>query len=321
MRLSFPLVFAAFVLVSCHNSNENKIIIGIPEGPTIFSFIKMMNDSLVIDGKAVEFVIKSDPLQLQAMMMRGETDFAVLPTVMAANLYNKGIDYRLLAIPIWGTLYIMSNDAEIQEIKDLKHQTISIFGQGTTADILFRNYAKKNELDDIRIDYSHLSNQEAAFSLMSHTTRTAIISEPLASYLVTRQPNIRIISRIVCEDSIDNDLTNIFAQTAFLVKNTFLEKNKETVLKIMDMYAESCNNTTLYPEKTARLLVRHGFQNDINTAEFSIPLCNIQYAESDQAKEKILRYLQIFYDFKPESLGGKIPADRFIVDRASLLSD
>ena len=109
--ISVIMIFALGLFFnSCNNKEASTIRIGALEGPSAISFIKLIDKPITIDGKRVEVIIKSDPQQIQALMMRNELDFAVLPTVMAANLYNKGIKYRVLACPIWGTLYILTSN-------------------------------------------------------------------------------------------------------------------------------------------------------------------------------------------------------------------
>jgi len=77
-------------------------------------------------------------------MMQHKLDFAILPTVMAANLYNKGVDFKIIAVPIWGTLYVLANHPGIKSFSDLNNQTISVFGQGATPDILLQRFVEYN---------------------------------------------------------------------------------------------------------------------------------------------------------------------------------
>jgi NitT/TauT family transport system substrate-binding protein len=47
-------------------------------------------------------------------------------------------------------------------------------------------------------------------------------------------------------------------------------------------------------------------------AKRAIPLCNIRYVGAFALEREINRYLNIFYEFNPESIGGKIPDRDFI---------
>ena len=54
-----------------------------------------MKEAPVIDGKPVSVRIIDSPGLMQAALIKGEADIAVLPMISAANLYNKGIRYHL----------------------------------------------------------------------------------------------------------------------------------------------------------------------------------------------------------------------------------
>lgn len=311
------IIIFIFILsfFSCTNKESKTISIGILEGPSTVSFIKMIHQPPTIEGKEVKFIIKSDPMQIQSLMMQNKLDFAVLPTVMAANLYNKGVDYRLLAIPIWGTLYLASNDSTVQCISELKNQTIHIFGQGATADILLQKYLHNNNLQKVKIDYSYSSNHEIAMALLHQKIKLAVVSEPQMSVLLSKDKSIQILTEITCEDIDSTFNKNIFAQTSFLVNNRLSSDYKDLIHEVSSAYAESCEYTNYHTDEAAKLLLKLGYYPDLITAFRSIPLCNIQYVPASEIKDKIARYLNIFYNAEPKSVGGKMPDDDFIINQ------
>lgn len=311
--LLLPVVSLTF-MISCTNSNGNQLTIGIPDGPSVISMMRMIDHPPVIEGKQVKILVQPEPLQIQAMMVQNKLDFAMLPTVMAANLYNKGVNYRVLAIPVWGTLYVVTNDSTIHDTSDLHDRTVHIFGQGATADVLFRHFMKAKELKNLHVDYSFSTNQEIAMALLNRTIRTAIVSEPLVSMLISKDPKIKIISELTVESNQRNLQNNVFTQTSLLVRNDFLEKHPEIVSKISSHVEASCMYTMLQPEKTAQLMVHYHFAEHVGTTMRSIPLCNINYVKASAIRKEIYRYLNIFYTFDPASIGGKMPDESFIVD-------
>ncbi len=298
-------------LTSCSNKSSDTIRIGILDGPSAVSFIQLIDYSPIIGGKNVEIIIKSEPLQIQALMMQGELDFAILPTIMAANLYNKGLKYRMVACPIWGTLYLMTN-LPIQHIENLKGQTIAIFGQGATSDILLRRMIKEKVILNTKIDYSFASNNEIAQALLFKKVKLAVVSEPLVSKLLAQDSSIHIIEKLDCKKSIYNSDKDIFVQTAFLVSQRFTEDYPELVQQVCQSYSNSCNFISEQPEKAAKLMVKHKLATNIESARRSIPFCNIRYVGAFALENEVNRYLDIFYEYNPKSIGGKIPNNDFI---------
>jgi len=297
---------------SCTNKTPNTIRIGILEGPSAVSFIQLIDQPSEIEGRKIEIIIKSEPQQIQALMMQGKLDFAILPTVMAANLYNKGLKYRLVACPIWGTLYIVTNETDIADITNLKGQTISVFGQGATSDVLLRRLLHQNGVANAKIDYTHATNNEIAQALLLKKIKVAVVSEPLVSKLQAQDKSIHIVKKLGCEEYLDNLDRNIFVQTSFLVSDRFTVDNANLVKLVCDAYSNSCNYTNEQPEKTAELLVENKFLPNIEIAKSSIPLCNIHFVSSFAIQEEVNRYLNIFYKYNPESIGGKVPDSDFI---------
>jgi len=299
------------LLFSCKKKPSDTIRIGILEGPSAVSFIQLIDQPTKIKDKKIEIIIKSEPLQIQALMMQGKLDFAILPTVMAANLYNKGLGYRMVGCPVWGTLYLITNE-QITDIKALNGQTIHIFGQGATSDILLRRILQQKEIKNVMIDYSYSTNNEVARALQFKKIKIAVVSEPLVSSLLAQDPSIHILAKLDCETYINNSVKDIFVQTAFLVSEKFTKEHPSLVEKVCEAYSNSCNFTADESEKAAKLLVDHKFSPSIGIAKKTIPLCNIRYVGAFAIQHEVNSYLNVFYKYNPKSIGNKMPDNDFI---------
>jgi len=307
----FAITLLGLFLISCSKNSPETIKIGVLNGPSAVSFIKMMDQPSVIDGKKVEIIQKNEPQQIQAMMMQGKLDFAILPTVMAANLYNKGVHYTMVACPVWGTLYVLTNGSA-KKISDLKNETISVFGQSSTSDVLLQRLIQKNKVPDVMIDYTLGTNTDIAQALKMKKIEFAVVSEPLVSRLLAQDSTIHIVSKLDCEEFMINSDKNVFVQTSFLVSDKFVKHNPTAIAQVCKAYSGSCNFINEQPEKAAKLLVKHKLASDINLAKRSIPLCNIHYVAAFAIDKEIELYLNIFYNFNPKSIGGKMPDSEFI---------
>lgn len=301
-----------FLFLSCKSKDENAIKIGVMNGPTAMSFIKIIEDEPQFENKKIELIIKDEPQQIQALMMQNELDFAVLPTIMAANLYNKGVKYRMLACPVWGSLYILTNQKQILNIDDLNGQKIGVFGQGATADVLLQREITQKRLNGVIPDYTYTTNAALGLALSSGTVKIAVISEPLVSKLLLENKNIHIVSRLNCQEFLGKEDVDIFAQTAFLVRESLISEDEDIINFINDAYVQSCNMMNEDPALAAQLLVKHEFFKDTISARNSICLANIRYVSAFAVEREIERYLNVFYEFNPQSIGGRLPDKKFI---------
>jgi len=299
-------------LNSCTKKSTDVIRIGILQGPTAISFVHLMANPPQIEGKRIKFIVKSDPQQIQALMLKNELEFAVLPTVMAANLYNKKLNYSMVACPVWGTLYIVSNNADTQNIGDLTGQNISVFGQGATPDVLLQQFLEKNNIDNVKIDYSFTNNNDLSMALLNDRVQIAVVSEPMVSMLQSKSTDIHVVNKLNLQEYFQNSDKDIFTQTAFVVRNEFSVEYPTTIHEICEAYSSSCNFVNEQPEKTAKLLVDYQIVTNEAIALASLPFCNIRYVASFAIEQEIKKYLEIFHEFNPATIGGKMPDRNFI---------
>ena len=78
MMKKFSLIIFIIILIlsACKPKEDNVIRIGVLDGPTAISAIRLIDKPLQINGRKIELIVKSDPQQIQAMMMRHKLDFA-----------------------------------------------------------------------------------------------------------------------------------------------------------------------------------------------------------------------------------------------------
>lgn len=305
------LLIITLLAFSCTKKQPDTVHIGVLHGPSAVSFLHMIENDSIIDGKKIEISIYKEPMQIQALMLQGKLDFAILPTLMAANLYNKGVNYKMVACPVWGTLYILSNDST-HNLQELKGRTITVLGQGATPEVLLQRVLAENKIKSVKLDYTYTTHAEISQALLMHKTSIAVISEPMVSNLISKDSSIHIIAKLSCEDKLNKYNTDLFVQTAFLVNGSFSIKNKSTVDHISKSYSISCNYCNEQPENTAKLMLKYKLATNLAVAKSSIPLCNIHYVEADSMRDKINRFLEIFYKFNPKCLGDKMPDKGFI---------
>lgn len=310
MRKLVIIVVAAIMFASCTKKQPETIRIAVLFGPSAVSFLHMMDEDTIIAGKKVEISVLNEPQQIQALMMQGKVDFAILPTLMAANLYNKGVEYQMLACPIWGTMYILANDTT-RTLNGLEGKSIAVLGQGATPDVLLRRVLTQHGIN-AKSDYTFTTHAEISQALLMHKVTNAVVSEPMVSNIISKDSSIHIVAKLTCEDKVSDSGSDLFVQTAFLVSKRFSTEKPLLVQQISDRYAASCAYCNEAPENTAKLMLKYKLSIDIEVARKSIPLCNIRYVAAADIAEKINSFLNIFYQFNPKSVGDKMPDNKFI---------
>ena len=316
-KLSY-LLPALLLLSGCGNRSgdeSGRIIYTIAtlKGPSAMGMIRMIDSLNHGTGHSLEVKILNEPMQVRKMMLDGSADFAILPTTMAAIMYNKGLKYQLIGIPVWGTLYLAGSDAGVTRWEDLKGKRIYVMARGMTPDVMFRYLLGKNRIDpdkDVTLDYSFPTHIDLANAVAAGKAGLGIISEPLASLVTRRNKDIRLIFSLEKEW---NKFDNIaIAETAFLGKETVIHNDRNTVKNIVSAYSFSTRWVNQHPDSAAALIVKYGILPDPETAINAIPRSNLKFVRAEEVRKEIGDYLNVFYKLNPDIVGGKMPDENFI---------
>ncbi len=279
------------------------------------AMILMIDEKPVLSGQfKTVFEIKNEPNQVKTMILKGIPDFAVVPTTMAALLYNKGQDYILVAIPVWGTLYLFGSDTSIQSWDQLKGKHVSLMAKGNTPDVIFRYLAKANGIDpdtDMEFDYSFPGHIELANAIAAEVSSLGVISEPMVSLVHRKNPKVKALLNLNEEWDKYFYGSIPLAQTSLLVKKEFVENHPELVEEYLAQLQKSIQWVNENPNQAAGLISKYGILPDSGIAVVSIPLCNIKFANASDEKKGIQNYLKVFYTFNPLIIGGKLPDEEF----------
>ncbi|WP_308549711.1 ABC transporter substrate-binding protein [uncultured Parabacteroides sp.] len=302
--MTFFRCFCVLLILCCCNSKPNTeaeaIHVSVLRGPSAIAFAHWLKEAPVIDGKPVSVRIIDSPDLMQAALIKGEADIAVLPMISAANLYNKGIRYHLAGCPIWGTLYLAGRSGK--EISGGNKPVLHIFGAGTTPDILTRHYLRQHKLD-YTLNYSFTTAREIMQGLLAGKVDHAVLGEPFLSIALHNDSTLQILADLNRPDSASLG----FAQTAILYAPA-LKKNQKTIDSLLNL---SCRFAVEQPEQAIRILEKENiFASGMLTPE-SIERCKIDYKTASEAQENILRFLQLIGQYEPKALGGKMPDEKF----------
>ncbi|MCK5029287.1 MAG: ABC transporter substrate-binding protein [Bacteroidales bacterium] len=315
MRKIFIISFSLLVfLISCKQQTEiQKIKIATLKGPSAIGMVKMIDSLNEAEESNIEVVIYNEPIQVRKLMLENEVDFAVLPTTMGAILYNKGVQYQLAAIPVWGTLYLFGNDTTINNWKDLKGKRINLMAKGMTPDVLFRQLLIKNGINpeqDLILDYTFPTHVDLANAVAAGQSDLGVISEPLVSMVMQKNKNVHPIFDLNEEWKKVYEDINI-AQTAFMVRSEFAQNNKIILDQVLKSYKQSDKWVNENPEDAAKLIVEYGILPNTEVAFSAIPRSNMEFKTAFEIRDQIEEYLKIFYEMNPDIIGSKIPDDNF----------
>lgn len=298
------------VVQSCnHTAGSSRIVVAALRGPSAVGMIQMIDSLAQTTDALIEVRILDEPLQVRKMMLDGSADFAVLPTTMAALLYNKGIDYQLAAVPIWGTLYLCGTGSTITDWQSLRGKKVYLMAKGMNPDILFRHLLIKNGLQpyvDVDLDYRFPTHIDLANATMAGRTGLSVISEPYLSQALNRNKSLNIIFDLGEEWEKQEQMP--LPETAFICSSSVSETAYSLV---MNSYRRSIEWVVAHPDKAARLCIVHGINADAKAVETSVERSHFRFVEAKDIKPVVNNYLQVFFEMDPKTTGNRLPDERF----------
>lgn len=302
-------------VISCNKNRKNEqdsVDVATLRGPAGISMVQLMDSLQTLDERKVQFQIKNEPLQVRPLLFQEKVEFAVVPTNMASILYNKGVNYKLAAIPVWGTLYLFGDKADINDWQDLKGKKIYLMAKGMTPDVMFRYLLKANGIDprsDVTLDYSFPTHIELANAVASGKAGLAVISEPMVSMVIQKNKNVSPILSL--NDDWKKHTESEIPQTALLVHKDFAKDHTKAVDDFLSAYRSSCRWINNHPGKGARRIVHYGIVRDSIVAANTIPRCNIRFERAYGIRDRVLGYLETFHQMNPDIIGGQLPDEDF----------
>ena len=93
--------------------------------------------------------------------------------------------------------------------------------------------------------------------------------------------------------------------------DSYIENNKEAVDKFLEEYKASIEFANSNLDDTAAYCESYGIVPSAAIAKAAIPTCNVKYVDKNDMKNSIKGYFEVLLSFEADSIGGKLPDDKF----------
>lgn len=287
-------------------NKELSLKVVMPYGTPTLSMVKMITENPSLgDGVTVDYEKIQATDVLVSMLINSEPDIAMVPTNLAATIFNKGIDYKLAASSVWGTLYLVSSE-DIKSVEDLKGKKIGSLGRNLTPDVVFRYIVSKNGLnpdEDMEIEY-FAGAPETAANFIAGKTNTALIPQPVLTKVLMKRKDAKVVLNIQDEWNKVTG-TGSFPQASIIVKSDLYKNSPEVVDNFLRQYKAGIDWLNENPLEAGKYYEALNIGLKAKMLEKAIPACNIKYVQVAEEKEVLENYLNILFEYNPKLLGGK----------------
>jgi NitT/TauT family transport system substrate-binding protein len=325
--LAIILSFVTFIGCGNNNATQDKstnkvtetkdINFVTPDGLTSIAVAKLIKEKPEIKpGYNVNYTIEQNSDSLVTSVMKSEPDIAIVPSNVAATVYNKNKEYKIAGTVGFGSFYIGTTN-ENQTFEDLKGKEIYNIGKGLTPDIIARTILKDKGIDvdkDVNFSYVNTVNELAPI-ILSGKTQYAVIPEPALSTVQSKNEKFNIILDLNEEWKKMNNSEYGYPQSTIIVKKELLEKDKEFVEEFLKHVKEATewvysDKETLgtYCEEIGVLAKKPIVMNAVDKS-------NIRYVDIKDSYKDYETYFAKLNEFDPKTIGGNIPDDEIFMEK------
>lgn len=285
--------------------------VGSLKGPTSMGLVHFMQEEEMDDDPEFTFTMVTATDELTASFTSGDVNFALIPANMASVLYNKTSgNVQVIDINTLGVLYLVTADASVTGIADLKGKTVYTTGKGQTPEYVLSYLLDANGLtaDDVSVEYKSEAT-EVVSVLAEDPSAIGVLPQPFATVACQQNDSLQMVSDLTQEWKKTGNGTLVTGVT--VVKKDFAAANPDLVDEFLDEHEDSAEFANENVEAAAELVVSYGIIENAAVAAKALPKCNITYLDEEEMKAALSGYLQVLYDQNPESVGGALPGDDF----------
>jgi NitT/TauT family transport system substrate-binding protein len=274
------------------------------------------SDALDEYVEEVRFTTWRNPDQMRASVSSGRVRVTAAPSYAAANLYNRGMDIRMLNIAVWGMLYVVGPEGQRVDWSDLEGQTVYSPFQGDMPDLVFKLLARQNGLEpgeDFEMQYVSAPPQLIKLFAVGRAEYGVLPEHPASAAIMKAQKQGRELGRVMDlqeEWGATTGRAPRIPQGSVIVTAELAEEHSELVAALHGALADAAEWVMDNPREAAAQAQGH-FQQAPPLIRRSIPNFNLDVVTAPEARGELEFFYEQLASMSPEIIGGELPDSRF----------
>lgn len=259
------------------------------------------------------------PDVLRSLLVNGEAEVAAVPTNVAANMFNKDVDVRMVAVVVWGLLWLIGPEGQQGDWEALRGQTVMVPFKNDMPDLIFQYLARANGLtpgEDFEIQH-FTQPPDVVAPLIQGTGKWAVLPEHVATIaLAQANKNGRGLDRALDlqqEWAEATDSESLIPQAGVVMPGTLVDERPDVVAAFLDALERSVAQVNEASDATVAALAEESGLEPAMVSDL-IPRLNLDVVPGADARESLERFFTELAETSPDLIGGKLPAEAFYVD-------
>ncbi len=296
-------------LVAC-NEEKEAIVIGTPDGAPALAFANLLATTQEYKTQAtvtIDVVSGTDAaVTVGGKLTSDDYDVAVLPSNVAANIYNGQLDVSVLGTVTWGNLYLINKTGAMASLSELSGKKVYSISMSGIPYQLFAYLLAQNGMSiatDQDIADNNLTNKvivEGAtapqiIAKWSTSVDYAIVAEPALTNIIAKtSAQIGMDLQQAYATATNSDATG-YPQAVLVAKKSFIKNNTRFVRDLLNKMEE--NAEFLTTEENIALAVTAAKAINEGTALASVKKvvtaerCNVKFVRAEDCKDSVTTFL------------------------------
>ncbi len=319
-KILLTLLLSIVLLHATEFTKIEKLTLSGPMASVSHPLLHMIETNALSDvADDIEFIMWKSPDELRALTIRGKADFIAIPTNVAANLYNKGVDIQLLNVSVWGVLGMITRDKSKKTLADFKGCEIAMPFRADMPDIMFEEIVKKQGLNPKKdFDLKYVGSPiDAMQMLILRRVDHALLAEPAISMALRKTSSFPL--KLIAPDLYrSSDLQKEWGEV-FKIEGKVPQagmavvgkKNDTLIKRFNEEYAKSLQWYKTHPKEAGLLVEKHIAMLNADAVADSIEYVQLLDVNAQESKKDLNFFFDVLKNNDPKSIGGKLPDDAF----------
>ncbi|MDJ1160270.1 ABC transporter substrate-binding protein [Chelatococcus sp. SYSU_G07232] len=316
-RRSF-LASAGVVLVARPGAAAEPLVLwGPPAAPSIVLAQAVAGGGLADVGRgSFTFRTWRTPDEMRAGLASGSMKAVIVPSYVAANLYNRGLGVHLVNIMTGGLLHVVAGE-KIGRLDDLAGRKLAVPFRNDMPDLILRRLLAKAGLQpgkDVALDYAG-SPPEATQMLLAGHADAALLAEPAATAAVLRSKlSLRGLGRAIdCQREWAKATggSGFIPQAGLAVTRAFIDEvGRDGLVRLQQSLQSAVQFVVEHPVRASLATATElGLLGPV-VAE-AIPHSNLAALPASSIRRELEAFFTLLAEDDLRIIGGKLPDDGF----------
>ncbi|PPJ49059.1 ABC transporter substrate-binding protein [Rhizobium sp. KAs_5_22] len=287
-------------------------LFGPPAGPSITLAYAVGAGLLREVADKTSFKVWRTPDEMRAGLTSGQMQAVVMPITAAANLHTRGLGVKLANVMTDGLLYVITTDASIRQITDLKGRRITVPFPNDTPELVFDAVLAQNDMaEDVEVDRAGTPIEAIQMLLTGHID-IALVPEPAATAaMVKAATSGKTVYRAIDMQVEWGKVTGLgpsMPQAGLAFAQAFLSEHADKAAPLLAALEKATAAVIANPAEAASHAAS-ALELPWPVIEKAIPHSNLVATPAKAARPAIDALLTAIAKVNPQMIGGRMPDD------------